>query len=58
MYSFFNKKYYFLYLKKREVENMLLGPDRCNGPSRYMVVTLPPSLLRWSKGSTIIKTKI
>jgi hypothetical protein len=30
-----------MYLKKRDVENMLLGPDRCNGPSRYSEYSTP-----------------
>jgi hypothetical protein len=39
-------KKYHVFKEMRKIENMPMGLDRCNGLSRYMCKTLPPSLLR------------
>ncbi len=40
-----------VFKEKGKVENMPLGPDRCNGPSGYMDSTIPPPTLKRAKGS-------
>ncbi len=50
----FNKQNNNIFLRKGKLENMLLGPSRCNRPSRYKALSLPPSLLKRSEGLTIL----